>query len=76
LSYQLIFEKKYISQKGKNKGQEVTSEDTWYYPTLAGALKGYVNRVANVEMEITDLMSQLLFLEGKIEKLVKDELRK
>ncbi len=76
LSYQLIFKRKYISKDGKNKGKEVVSESSWYYPTLSGALKGYLNKVSDVSEDVETLLNQLLHLEEFIEKLVKNEFKR
>lgn len=69
LSYQLIETKEYVAQSGKRKGEEIVLEKTLYYPTLKGALMGYVNRVAEVNNNTSSLINQLKQIEQKIEEL-------
>jgi hypothetical protein len=50
------------------KGKEIVSKDTWYYPRLSQALKTYINASVKPCEDVKEMYEKLIELETKLDK--------
>lgn len=78
-SFTLIFEAPSIGRKGRYAGMDVTSRDTWHYPTIALCLESYLSTtVGSSEIisvgEVLGKYNEILAKIGGMKEFVWNEL--
>jgi len=66
----LIFSEKRIRKDGKNKGEEFTFEEPYYYPTVKSCLVAYLNKSLEDSQDVKDCLSKIKIAEQQIKNMI------